>query len=205
DGATETTLALNNAFLASGSSSADASRGLNQYTQMLSKGEVDMQSWRTLQETMGVALNDTAKAFGFAGESAQNDLYAALKDGTITFDQFNEKIIELDQGVGGFAERALIGSAGIATSMQNIKTAITTGVANSIQAVNDAMEAGGFGSISENLDKVKVAVQGAFSRMIENIGPAVEAFGAFYTKVRDSTAVQSFIELTGLEIGRAHV
>src|SRR5699024_6812488 len=65
-----------------------------------------------------------------------------------------------------------------------------------------AMEAGGFGSISENLDKVKVAVQGAFSRMIENIGPAVEAFGAFYTKVRDSTAFQSFIELTGLVIGK---
>lgn len=169
DGATDTTLALNNAFLASGSSSADAERGLTQYVQMLSKGEVDMQSWRTLQETMGVALNDTAKAFGFAGESAQNDLYKALQDGTITFDEFNDKIIELDQGVGGFAERALIGSEGIKTSMQNIKTAITTGIANAIQTVNDAMEANGFGSISDNLDKVKVRVQEAFATMVDNI------------------------------------
>ena len=169
DGATETTLALNNAFLASGSSSADAERGLTQYVQMLSRGEVDMQSWRTLQETMGVALNDTAKAFGFAGESAQTDLYDALQDGTITFDEFNDKIIELDQGVGGFAERALIGSEGIKTSMQNIKTAITTGVANAIQSVNDAMEANGFGSISDNLDKVKVKVQEAFASMVDGI------------------------------------
>src|SRR5699024_6805669 len=67
DGAVATTLALNNAFIASGSDAANASRGLDQYVQMLSKGEVDLQSWRTLQETMGVALNDVAKSFGYAG------------------------------------------------------------------------------------------------------------------------------------------
>src|SRR5690606_6853322 len=53
DGAVETTLALNNAFLASGASQADAARGLEQYVQMLAKGKVDLQSWQTLQETMG--------------------------------------------------------------------------------------------------------------------------------------------------------
>src|SRR5699024_12729972 len=107
---------------------------------------------------------------------------SALKDGTITFDQFNEKIIELDQGVGGFAERALIGSAGIATSMQNIKTAITTGVANSIQAVNDAMEAGGFGSISENLDKVKWPWKVHFLGLFATKGQAAKPLGEFYRK-----------------------
>ena len=200
DGATETTLALNNAFLASGSSSADAERGLTQYVQMLSKGEVDMQSWRTLQETMGVALNDVAKAFGFAGESAQNDLYAALQDGSITFDEFNDKIIELDQGVGGFAERALIGSEGIRTSMQNIKTAIVTGIGDAIQAVDDAMVAGGFGSISENLDKVKVKVQEVFTGIVESIGPLVEDLIAFYNELVNTTAFQSFTELMGIVI-----
>lgn len=68
---TDTALALNNAFLASGSSAADASRGMVQYTQMLTKGKVDIISWRTLQETMGYALQKTAEAFGFAGQSAQ--------------------------------------------------------------------------------------------------------------------------------------
>ena len=67
DKATKTTLALNDAFIASGSSSEDASRGLTQYVQMLAKGQVDLESWRSLQETMSVALNDVAKAFGFAG------------------------------------------------------------------------------------------------------------------------------------------
>lgn len=75
DGAVDTTLALNNAFLASGASSADAGRGLEQYVQMLSKGEVDLAAWRTLQETMPVALNKTAEAFGFTGKSAQKFKY----------------------------------------------------------------------------------------------------------------------------------
>ncbi|KAA5655014.1 tape measure protein, partial [Pseudomonas aeruginosa] len=81
DGAVDITLALNNAFLASGASSADAARGLEQFVQMLSTGTVDLQSWRTLQETMPVALNKTAEAFGYAGASAQKDLYNALKEG----------------------------------------------------------------------------------------------------------------------------
>lgn len=165
DLATDTTLALNNAFLASGSSSEDAKRGLQQYVQMLSRGEVDMQSWRTLQETMGVALNDTAKAFGFTGRSAQVDLYDALQEGTITFDEFNSKIIELSNTTGGFADRALIASRGIKTSMANVRTAVVTGLANTIQTVDEAMQAGGFGSIADNLDKVKEAVQAVFREL----------------------------------------
>ena len=64
DKATDTTIALNHAFLASGSSSEDASRGLQQYSQMLAKGTVDMESWRTLQETMAPALTKVSKKLG---------------------------------------------------------------------------------------------------------------------------------------------
>lgn len=199
DGATEVTLALNNAFLANGSSSADAQRGLQQYTQMLSSGKVDMQSWRTLQETMGVALDKTAKSFGFAGESAQNDLYAALQDGSITFEDFNNKIVELDAGVGGFAEMAQTASKGIKTSMTNIKTAITTGVANAIVAVDEAMQAGGFGSISDNLNKVKVKVQEAFALIVSSIGPFIANLIEVTSKVKEF--VTTFAPLIAMIVG----
>src|SRR5690606_17455184 len=150
NGAVETTLALNNAFLASGASAADAQRGLEQYIQMLAKGEVDLQSWRTLQETMGVALNDVAKAFGFAGKSAQMDLYQALKDGEITFDQFNKKIIELSNATGGFAERARTATGGIRTAVTNMRTAVVRGVTDIIAAIDKVLSKTRFKSI-ENL------------------------------------------------------
>jgi tape measure domain-containing protein len=114
-GGAQTANALNDAFLASGASAADASRGVQQYSQMLAAGKVDMQSWRTLTETMPYALNEVAKAFGFTGKSAQKDLYNALESGKITTDQLNQKFIELDGGVNGFANTARTATGGIGT------------------------------------------------------------------------------------------
>lgn len=178
DGAVDTTIALNNAFLASGASTADAERGLKQYTQMLSKGKVDMQSWNTLQETMPVALNKTAEAFGYTGKSAQNDLYAALQSGTVTFDQFNDKVVELNDGVGGFADMAQEGSKGIATSWQNIKTAITKGLADIIGAIDEAL--GGTGALGDALDKIKGGIKATFDWIVEAIPVVAEVFTVLY-------------------------
>lgn len=99
DSAVDTTLALNNAFLASGAGSDGAARGLEQYIQALSRGKFEAEEWKTMQETMGLALNRIAESFGYAGESAQNDLYAALQNGEITFSQFNSRLIQLNSGV----------------------------------------------------------------------------------------------------------
>ncbi|EGO7557003.1 tape measure protein [Enterococcus faecalis] len=168
DGATKTTISLNNAFLASGSSSEDASRGLEQYVQMLSRGEVDMQSWRSLQETMGSALYDLATAFGFAGKTAQNDLYDALKEGTITFDQFNDKLIEFyNTGTDG-AKRALIGSEGIKTSFKNIRTAVTNGVEGSIRKIDSLVEKISGKNIAQQFDGIKQKVKDVFTAINGN-------------------------------------
>lgn len=173
EGATDITLALNNAFLANGSSTADAKRGLQQYTQMLARGEVDLTSWRTLQETMGLALNDVAKAFGFTGKAAQQDLFNALQNGTITFDEFNDKLVEANQKTGGFADKAIEASKGLKTSMANIKTAVVSGMANVIKALNDGMVKAGFDSFQEILEKVKVKVQEVFKNIVEEIPKAI--------------------------------
>lgn len=171
EGAVDTTLALNNAFLASGASTADAERGLEQYVQMLSKGEVDLQSWRTLQETMPFALRKTAEAFGFTGESATNDFYDALKSGEITMDEFNAKLIELDQAQGGFAETAQTSSAGIKTALTNMKTWFVMGIADILGAIDEAM--GGVGSIEGAINSLKPVIQGVFGWIAETAIPAV--------------------------------
>lgn len=182
----DTTLALNNAFLASGSGAEDASRGLIQYTQMLSSGKVDMQSWRTLQETMGYALQKTAEAFGFAGESAQNDLYAALRDGDITFSQFNAKIVELDGAVGGFAEMAKTSTGGIATAFTNLKTRTAAGLTEIIGAIDRGLSKTKFKSIENIISSTGTAIKntltsmaGAFEFLAEHIVPITAGVAAF--------------------------
>ena len=154
DKATDTTIALNHAFLASGSSSENASRGLQQYSQMLAKGTVDMQSWRTLQETMAPALTKVAKKLGITSGNA-NELYAALQNGTITFDQFNDAMIECDTETGGFADTALEASKGIKTSMTNIKSAVQNLEQGFMSAMNNMLKSKAMGGLVDNLEKIK--------------------------------------------------
>lgn len=200
----DTTLALNNAFLASGSSAADASRGLIQYTQMLSSGKVDMVSWRTLQETMGFALQKTAEAFGFAGSSAQQSLYAALRDGEITFTQFNTKIVELDQAVGGFAEVAKTSTGGIATAFANMRTRIAAGVTEVIAGIDRGFSQTRFKSIENIVSSTGTAIKsiltslaGAFEFVASKadiLVPTLIAVGAAVTAWKVTATVAKVVQ-----------
>ena len=166
---TKLTIALNNAFLASGASTEEASRGLTQYTQMLSSGKVDLQFWKTLQETMSYALQKTAESFGYAGASAQNDLYKALQDGKITFSDFSKRLIELNKGVNGFAEMAKKNSEGIKTSFNNIVLAVAKGIANVITEFDNLSKAVTGKSIAKHLDSIKEAINNTFNIIINVI------------------------------------
>ncbi|VSC83959.1 phage minor tail protein [Streptococcus pneumoniae] len=190
---TDLTLALNNAFLASGSSSADASRGLQQFSQMLSAGKVDMQSWKTLQETMPYALQKTAASFGFAGQSAQNDFYSALKEGRITFNQFSSKLVELNGGVGGFAELAKTNSKGIQTSFGNLKNAVVKGVANTIKALDDLTKAATGKTIAENFEALKVIINAAFGVIVNVIKASTPVFQTLFSILGIGASVISFL------------
>ena len=137
--ATDVTLALNNAFLASGSTADMAKRGTEQYLQALGRGKFEMEDWKTLQETMSYGLVKIAEKFGFAGQSAQKDLYEALKSGKISMKDFNKALLECNEGIGGFAEVAKDSTKGIGTAMQNMRTSVVRGLANMIKTVNEGL------------------------------------------------------------------
>ena len=159
----QTAIALNDAFIASGAGAADASRGVEQYSQMLASGKVDMVGWRSLQETMPASLNKVAAAFGFAGKTASKDLYGALQSGQITMDQLNNKFIELDGGANGFANTARTASGGIGTSFTNMKNAVTNGLAGMLETIDSSLKASGMGGFAQIFDQAKVAIQASFT------------------------------------------
>lgn len=177
DLSTDAALALNNAFYASNATVADAERGMVQYSQMLAKGSVDIISWRTLQETMGYALRQTAEAFGYTGAAATTELYDALKAGDITFTEFTQKLIELDQAQGGFAEQAKTNTGGLKTSMTNARTAVVRGMADMVSAFNKSYNAG---SVIEKLGKGVEKVMKGIAKNIDVVVPVVIAAGAAF-------------------------
>lgn len=162
-------LALNDAFLASGASVSDTSRGMQQYTQMLATGKVDMQSWRTLQETMPIALRKTANAFGFTGKAAEQDLYKALQSGSITIDDLNKKFVELDKGQNGFATLARKNSVGIKTSFTNLGTAVTKGLAGTLAAIDNGLKNAKLGGIADLINSMKGGINTAFDAINSTI------------------------------------
>lgn len=225
----QTATALNDAFLASGASSEDASRGVEQYSQMLASGTVDLMSWRTLQETMPYALTKVANSFGITGKSAERDLYAKLKAGDITMEQLNERFIELDGGLNGFAETARTATGGIGTSLTNLKNSVTNGLANTLTLVDKLVKSISGKTIAENLNSLKVVINAAFSeinsgmqflvdhsseviqvinqtkRIIELLAPALVAAGAAYiafqTTLAISSGVSAAIKIVSILIG----
>lgn len=182
----ETATALNDAFLASGASAADASRGVEQYSQMLSSGSVDLQSWKTLQETMPYALTQVAKSFGITGKSAERDLYKKLKSGDITMEQLNKRFVELDTSANGFAQTARTASGGIGTSFTNMRNAVVNGMANTVETINNALKDAGLkNGISTLFDEGKQALIRGFAVFNQIVATAIPPIVATFKTLFD--------------------
>ena len=170
---TDTAIALNNMFLAGGQGAEAASRALTQYNQMLAKGKVDQQSWNTLMEVAPGQLNQLAQEL-LSADANGRDLYAALQDGTISLDEFNNAIIKLNAEGGdtfsSFADQALKATGGIGTAMKNIGSAVTKGVANIIDEFDMALKAAKMPGIAESLNKVKAVINTVFNAIAKVVG-----------------------------------
>lgn len=144
DEATNLSLAFNNALLAGGKSTDVQANAMEQYTQMLSTGSVDLEAWRSVVTAMPGQMNQLAESMLGAG-SGQMDLYDALKAGEVSMDDFNSAVMNLDEnGTGAFAsfqDQAVASTDGIATSQQNMMTAVTRGLANLIEKVRPQLTA----------------------------------------------------------------
>lgn len=200
-GAADLTLALNNAFLASGASADTASRGMEQYMQIISRGRPEMEDWKTLQETMPYALQKVAESFGFAGTSATRDFYAALQSGEITVEQMNARFIELSTTTGGFADTAKTATGGIGTAWQNLKTGMIRGVANIVESIDTGLSKTRFKSIEnviqsagKGIEAVLNALAKAFERVAENsetLIPIITALAGAFLALKVKAALTS--------------
>lgn len=156
ENATDLTLALNDAMLASGASTQDVERAVRQYSQALAKGKPTQQDWNTLVETMPVALDQVAKSM-LGSEATAQSLKDALDDGTITMEDFSNALIELDKnGSDAFSsmyDQAKAATGGIRTAFTNVGNAITRNLADVLMVFSDNFM-GGADAISAVIDKI---------------------------------------------------
>lgn len=210
DEATDIALAFNNAMLAGGASTMEQENALTQYTQMLSAGKVDMQAWRSIQAAMPGQLNQVAEAMLGAGKNS-NDLYEAMKNGSISFDDFNKKVIELNQNGFGkyasFAQQAKDATQGIGTAMENVKNRVAKAVQKVIDAVGVENIAGAINRFSSQFGKVGDAAAGMVTDVKKKFSEAGKWITGLYDKLDKTGAITRFKDTisTAFESARSRV
>ena len=179
--ATSVGIALNNMFLAGGKGTEAASNAMEQYNQMLAAGKADMQSWRSILDAAPGQLKQLAKTL-LGASATQEDLRQAINDGTISFEQMNEAIVNLNKnggdGFASFEEQARTATGGIGTALENVQNRIGKAIAKIIDHIGSDKIAEAINNISAGFSGVADVIIGIID-FIANNQWLVEFVGTF--------------------------
>ena len=199
--ATDLTIALNDATIAGGQGQEAATRAMDAWYKVLAKGKPEAEQWQTLNETMPAQMNQIAQAL-LGTEAKSQDLFKAWQDGTVTTDEVTEALLSLDKEGGGslasFSEQAEGASAGIETSITNLKTAITRGLTEAIEGIGTENIQAVIGKITDGISKAGSVVGGFFTKMVEYkdvLIPIAAGIGAIVTAMATWSAITKAITI----------
>lgn len=192
--ATKSAIAFNHAIVAGGRDATLQANALEQWSQMLAAGKVDMAAWRSVVNAAPAQLQQVAESMGFGSTMELYNNLVGSKDGTIPLTELNEAFLKLeDEGLGSyasFAEQAATATAGIGTAITNVRNRISKALATGLDWVGQENISGFINSISSQfgpwmgdltaaLDRLDVKgriarASEAFSSAMGTIRPALE-------------------------------
>ena len=208
--------ALNDAIIGFGGSTEQVNEATIQLSQAFSNGKVDGQTWISMMNAgMGPALNAIAKQMNIT----TGQLKDGLSSGSISVEEFQNKLIDLDKNGGGglksLHQIAKDSTSGIKTSFANAGTAITRGLGNVVSSFSNMLESitgsnlseiiSGFGSkaegalnsVSSALKKVPSMIKpitsalSPLSSLIKPLIPMITTFASVLSGLTVATAVAS--------------
>lgn len=187
--------ALNNSILGVGKSGEEVNSAVEMLTRGINSGKISGQEFNTLMQTMGPNLQAVAKDMGMT----TGELQKGLSDGSVSVEEFTDKLIEMDtEGGGGmasFQKQARDMTAGIGTAMANAKTAVVRSVANIIGAIDDGLQAVNLPTIGEMINQFGDKVSEVFGRIAEAIPPIIKRAVELYN------AIEPWLPLIGAVAG----
>ena len=145
--ASDWALAISDAMLITTGDVNEASRGMEQFMQMLARGKPAGNDWNTIMEVASPIMNKLANSLGYAGAELGGDFYTALQNGTLSTEEMMEALVNLDKnggaGIEALSVQVKTATGGIASTMTNLQQSISNAIVDVIQSIG-----------SENIEKV---------------------------------------------------
>lgn len=161
DLATRAALGFNDMMLASGASVGEVTQAQGVLNRVLGKGSATVAQWQSLQSVMPAQLAAVARELGGEGMSVE-ELREALNNGVISWDDFLQAVVKLDQEGSGamasFYDQAKANSVGIGTALANVQNRIGAGWAAILDSIGQE-------NISGAIDKASYGVRDAMERI----------------------------------------
>lgn len=142
DLAARASLGFTDMLIANGASTAEVTQAQGVLNRVLGKGSATTAQWQSLVSVMPAQLGLVAQHMLGTGASTE-DLHKALEDGTVSWNDFLQAIVDMDENgiqvagrdIASFEQQARANADGIGTAIENLSNRIGIGWANIINAI----------------------------------------------------------------------
>lgn len=132
-------LAISDAMLVTTGDVNEASRGMQQFMQILSRGRPEGNDWNTLLEVASPIMNELAKSLGYTSAALGGDFYKALQNGTLSIEDMMNALVDLDQNgsssIESLSSLTRASTGGIETAMTTMQQSISNAIVDIIQEI----------------------------------------------------------------------
>ena len=180
DKASSWTLALSDAMLVTTGDVNQASRGMEQFMQILASGKVDGQAWNTIMEVSSPIMEELAHTLGYTSAAMGGDFYTALQKGTLSIDKMMGALVKLDteggNGLESLKERVKGSTGGIEATMTSLRQAVSNALVDIIQEIGSGNIEGIINGIKDVLKNLLVKVKNVIVFLKDNwewMGPMI--------------------------------
>ena len=159
-------LAISDAMLVTTGDVNEASRGMQQFLQILSRGKPEGNDWNTILEVASPIMNELAKSLGYTSAALGGDFYTALQKGTLSIEDMMAALVSLDKNgsnsISSLAALAKTSTGGIETAMTTMKQSISNAIVSIIQEIG-----------AENIIAVINGIKDALVTIVQTVGTVV--------------------------------
>ena len=170
--ASDWTMAISDAMLVTTGDVNEASRAMNQFIQILSRGKPIGNDWDIIMEVASPIMNKLAESLGYAGAELGGDFYTALQKGTLSTEDMMSALVKLDQeggaGISSLSDQVRTATGGIESTMTLLKQSISNAIVSLIQEIGS--------------DNIKAAINGIKDVLVG----IVKGLGTIFTFFKDN-------------------